>query len=60
MLERLRGVVGVMQLARAPRYLGSVVLEDAGQASLAGMTRLLPARLSEIIMHLLEKEPDHR
>jgi hypothetical protein len=60
MLERLRGVVGVTQLARAPRYPGSVALEDAGQASLAGMTRPLPARLSEIIMHLLEKEPDHR
>ena len=43
MLERLRGVVGVAQLAEAPRYPGSVVLEDAGAASLAGMTKPLPA-----------------
>ena len=43
MLERLRGVAGVAQLAEAPRYPGSVVLEDAGGASLAGMTRPLPA-----------------
>jgi predicted ATPase/signal transduction histidine kinase len=43
MLERLRGVAGVAQLAQAPRYPGSVVLEDAGGASLAGMTRPLPA-----------------
>ena len=38
MLERLRGVAGVAQLAEAPRYPGSVVLEDAGGASLAGVT----------------------
>ncbi len=38
MLERLLGVAGVAQLAQAPRYPGSVVLEDAGEASLAGMT----------------------
>ena len=43
MLERLRGVAGVAQLAEAPRYPGSVVLEDAGEMSLAGMTRPLPA-----------------
>ena len=30
MLERLRGVAGVAQLAEAPRYPGSVVLADAG------------------------------
>jgi AAA ATPase domain/Protein kinase domain len=41
MLERLRGVAGVAQLAEAPRYLGSVVLEDAGEANLAGMTKPL-------------------
>ena len=41
-LERLRGVAGVAQLAEAPRYPGSVVLEDAGGASLAGMTKPLP------------------
>ena len=43
MLERLRGVAGVAQLAEAPRYPGSVVLDDAGEASLAGMTKPLPA-----------------
>src|ERR1700761_5252569 len=43
MLERLPGVAGVAQLAEAPRYPGAVVLEDAGGASLAGMTRPLPA-----------------
>jgi hypothetical protein len=30
MLERLRGVAGVAQLAEAPRYQGSLVLADAG------------------------------
>ena len=43
MLERLRGVAGVAQLAQAPRYPGSVVLADAGGASLAGLTKPLPA-----------------
>src|SRR5246500_322508 len=43
MLERLSGVAGVAQLADAPRYPGSVVLEDAGEASLAGTARPLPA-----------------
>ena len=43
MLERLLGVAGVAQLAQAPRYPGSVVLEDAGEASLAGLTKPLPA-----------------
>src|SRR6266702_1299487 len=43
MLERLSGVAGVAQLAEAPRYPGSVVLEDAGEASLAGTTKPLPA-----------------
>ena len=41
-LERLRDVAGVAQLAEAPRYPGSVVLEDAGEASLAGVTGRLP------------------
>jgi hypothetical protein len=35
MLERLRGVAGVAQLAPTPAYPGSVVLADAGRASLA-------------------------
>ena len=43
MLERLRGVAGVAQLAAAPQYPGSVVLEDAGGASPAGLTKPLPA-----------------
>jgi predicted ATPase/signal transduction histidine kinase len=36
MLERLRGVEGVAQLMEAPQYAGSVMLADAGEASLAG------------------------
>ena len=43
MLERLRGVEGVAQLAQAPRYPGSIVLDDAGGASLAGLARPLAA-----------------
>jgi hypothetical protein len=42
MLERSPGVAGVTQLTAAPRYPGSVVLEDAGAASLAGMAKPLP------------------
>src|SRR3954447_8508789 len=37
MLQRLRGVVGVAQLLAAQRYPGSVVLEDVGGTSLAGL-----------------------
>ncbi len=43
MLERLRGVTGVAQLAQAPRYPGSIVLDDAGGTSLAGLARPLAA-----------------
>ena len=43
MLERLRGAEGIAQLAPAPRYAGSVVLADAGGASLAGMATPLAA-----------------
>ena len=43
MLERLRGVVGVAQLASAPNYPGSVVLEDAGRVSLAELPKPLAA-----------------
>src|SRR6201996_4789760 len=42
-LERLRGVAGVAQLAEGPRYPGSIMLEDAGAASLADMPKPLPA-----------------
>ena len=44
-LERLRGVAGVAQLAGAPRYPGSVMLDDAGTASLAALAGPLPAVL---------------
>jgi serine/threonine protein kinase len=43
MLERLRGVNGLVQLAEGSRYPGSVVLADHGQVSLAGMTMPLAA-----------------
>jgi signal transduction histidine kinase len=43
MLERLRGMAGVAQLARAPRYPGSVVLADAFATSLAGVAKPLAA-----------------
>src|ERR1700756_2876256 len=43
MLGRLRGVAGVAQVAKPPRYPGSIVLADAGEASLAGLARPLPA-----------------
>ena len=43
MLARLLGVAGVAQLAEQRRYPGSVVLADAGGASLAGLARPLPA-----------------
>jgi serine/threonine protein kinase len=43
MLERLRGVPGVARLAAAPRYPGSLVLADAGGASLAAAAKPLAA-----------------
>jgi predicted ATPase/signal transduction histidine kinase len=46
-LERLRGVAGVVQLASAPRHPGSVVLADAGGASLAGLVK--PVAAGELI-----------
>jgi len=42
-LERLRGVAGVAQLAEAPRYPGSLVLADAGGSSLAELAKPLAA-----------------
>ena len=41
MLERLRGCGGVAQLVEAPRYPGSVVVEDVGGTSLAGLAKPL-------------------
>ena len=43
MLERLRGVAGVAQLADAPPDPGSVLLADAGEVSLAEVAKPLPA-----------------
>jgi signal transduction histidine kinase len=45
-LERLRGVEGVAQLAQAPRYPGSIVLADAGGVSLAGVA--MPVAAGEL------------
>jgi predicted ATPase/signal transduction histidine kinase len=42
MLERLRGGEGLAQLADDARYPGSVLLADAGAASLAGAAKPLP------------------
>ena len=47
MLERVRGVVGVAQLVDAPRYPGSVVLEDVGGRSLAEVSG--PLAVDELI-----------
>ena len=41
-LERLRGVRGVAQLVDAPRYPASIVLEDVGGTTLAGLAKPLP------------------
>ena len=43
MLARLRGVEGIAQLVAWPEYAGSLVLADAGAASLAGRAGPLPA-----------------
>ena len=43
MLERLRGVEGVAQLAGAPRYAGSIVVADAGGRNLAGVAKPVAA-----------------
>jgi predicted ATPase/signal transduction histidine kinase len=40
-LERLRGVEGVAQLAQAPRYPGSIVLIDVGGTRLAALAKPL-------------------
>jgi signal transduction histidine kinase len=47
MLERLRGVAGVAQLAEAPVYPGSIVMADAGGTSLAGVAK--PLAVHELI-----------
>ncbi|HEX5296805.1 MAG TPA: AAA family ATPase [Streptosporangiaceae bacterium] len=53
MLQRLRGVTGVAQLAEAPRRPGPIVLADAGQVSLAGVASPLSAdELAEMAVGL--------
>jgi len=48
-LERLRGIEGVAQLASVPRYPGSIVLADAGGMSLAEVaTPLAAGELAEL------------
>jgi signal transduction histidine kinase len=42
-LERLRGVAGIVQLAEAPRYPGSIVMADRGSRSLAGLAKPMDA-----------------
>ena len=42
-LERLRDVPRIAQLADTPRYPGSIVLADVGGTSLAGLAKPLPA-----------------
>jgi hypothetical protein len=68
MLARLPGVAGVAQLARAPRYPGPVMLEDAGAASLAGLAKPLPVgkltglglRLAKAVAGMHERGVIHR
>ncbi|MBV8218514.1 MAG: hypothetical protein JO325_08610, partial [Solirubrobacterales bacterium] len=47
MLERLRGVEGVAQVLEAPRYPGSIVLEDVGGTTMAGARK--PLAVDELI-----------
>ncbi|MEV0071318.1 AAA family ATPase [Amycolatopsis sp. NPDC050768] len=41
-LEQLRGVPGVAQLADAPQYAGAIVLADVGGTNLSGLSKPLP------------------
>ena len=68
MLERLRGVAGVAQLADSPQYPGSLVLADAGGTSLAGMAKPLApdeltglaARLARVVAGMHHRGIMHR
>ncbi|MDQ1515715.1 MAG: hypothetical protein QOE80_1545, partial [Actinomycetota bacterium] len=42
MLERLRGVDGVAQLAETPRFAGSIVLADVGGTDLVALAKPVP------------------
>ncbi|WP_432841367.1 AAA family ATPase [Dactylosporangium sp. CA-092794] len=53
MLERLRGVTGVVQLAEASHHPDWIMLADAGDTTLAGLAKPLPAdELIRIALHL--------
>ena len=45
MLERLRGVAGVVQLVQEPRFPGAISLADVGGTSLAGLPTPLDAEV---------------
>ena len=47
MLEPLRGVAGVAQLAQAPRYPGAIMLADAGGTNLA--SQAMPLAVDDLI-----------
>jgi AAA ATPase domain/Protein kinase domain len=52
MLERVRGVVGVVQLLDVPRYPGSIVVEDVGGTSLGGLAK--PLAVNDLISFAVE------
>ena len=54
-LERLRGVPGVAQLAHGPTYADSIVLEDAGRERLAELAP--PIDVDELIELAVRLEP---
>jgi len=68
MLERLRGVEGVAQLAEAPQYPASIMIEDVGGASLAGLAKPLPpedlaglaVELAQAVAGMHRREVMHR
>jgi predicted ATPase/signal transduction histidine kinase len=68
MLERLRGIAGIAQLAPGPRYPESIVLADAGVADLAGLAKPLAAadlidlaaRLARAVADMHRREVIHR
>src|ERR1700761_2126875 len=62
MLVRVRGVAGLAELANAPRFPGSVVLEDAGRSSLAALVKpLAPGDLIGLALALARAVADmHR
>ncbi len=68
MLERLRGIAGIVQLAPAPRYPDSIVLADAGTVNLAGLAEPLgaadlidlAARLARAVADMHRREVVHR